>query len=76
MREIYDAPNKKPDLLSGTAGSPTFANGDWETAVPGSLFDMMKNNIVPFDSTHKVAKYPEIKEVKKANPEPPADESS
>ena len=76
MPEIYDAREKKADLDSGTAGLPTFANGDWETAAPGSLFDMMKNNIVLFDSTHKVAKYPEIKEVKKANPDLPADESS
>ena len=76
MPRIYDAREKKSNLDSGTAGSPTFANGDWETAVPGSLFDMMKNNVVLFDSTLKIVNYPEVKEVKKANPEPPADESS
>ena len=74
MLEIYDAPNKKPDLLSGTGDSPVFS--DWETAVPGSLFDMMKNKVVLFDSTLKIVNYPEVQEVKKANPEPPADESS
>ena len=76
MPEIYDARKKKPDLDSGTAGSPTFANGDWETAAPGSLFDMMKNKVVLFDSTLKIVNYPEVKEVKKANPDLPADESS
>ena len=74
MREIYDAREKKPDLDSGTAGSPVFS--DWKTAVPGTLFDMMKNNVVPFDSTLKVVNNPDVKEVKKANPDPPADESS
>ena len=74
MPEIYDARKKKPDLDSGTAGSPVFS--DWGTTVPGSLFDMMKNNVVLFDSTLKIVNYPEVQEVKKANPDPPADESS
>ena len=76
MPQIYDAPNKKSDLESGTAGLPTFANGDWETAVPGNLSALMKNKVVLFDSALKVVKYPDVKEVKKANPDPPADESS
>ena len=73
MREIYDAREKKSNLDSGTAGSPTFANGDWETAAPGNLSALMKNKVVLFDSTLKIVKYPEIKEVKKANPDLPAD---
>ena len=74
MPQIYDAREKKSDLDSGTAGSPVFS--DWETAVPGTLFDLMKNNVVLFDSTLKIVNYPDVKEVKKANPDPPADESS
>ena len=73
MPEIYDAREKKPDLDSGTAGLPTFANGDWETAAPDNLSALMKNNVVLFDSTLKIVNYPEVKEVKKANPDLPAD---
>ena len=71
MPEIYDAREKKFNLDSGTAAPPV--SSDWETTVPGSLFDMMKNKVVLFDSALKIVNYPEIKEVKKANPDLPAD---
>ena len=71
MPEIYDARKKKPDLLSGTGDSPVFS--DWETAAPDNLSALMKNKVVLFDSTLKIVNYPEVKEVKKANPEPTAD---
>ena len=74
MREIYDAREKKPDLDSGTAGPPV--SSDWETAAPGNLSALMKNKVVLFDSTLKIVNYPEVKEVKKANPDLPADEAS
>ena len=72
MPRIYDAREKKADLDSGTAAPPV--SSDWETTVPSSLFDMMKNKVVLFDSTLKIVNYPEVKEVKKANPDLPADE--